>query len=1468
MHSQQYNNNMIIQRQGNSQGQVIGVDQGHYQAQMQNIQPQQHIQQMVQYPVNPPQLINISSTSSSQSSSVNPSSQRVNSQNLQYKQNSQQINMSQQQQQVQVQGDSYVHPHQLQNQQVQQIQQPNQLNQLQSSSSSGSNNPHQQQFSHHSSQQSQQQPIQPQLIQNQGQLNFPNSQSQQQGVAYIHPNVSTKQQQPNQVQQQQIPLQLSTSQSQQQQYSSQQDSRRNSSRSEKNSQVNCTLPSQPQQQSLVFTNQGGVCSDKNGPYGALEQFVEPIYEDFVYLTEKILDKTMKSANKQLQDTLMNYFLENHVSNLIIKEMNCISKRAVRYEIEKTMQKNKTAKYMNLLNAFESKVKQFGKEKAYENLLMQLITDENSGSKQSEQWKTLVRKRILALLLYIHWSTPNAENIFNDFFAIWDLIYPNHPLPQKVKKSAQGGAGSNNQVSSQLTFQNQNQQPIEKPSNPNKAMKRSKQKIIENMNLSQTSLSSQATNFNSQSTSLFQNTYTSSNQRTAKESKITSSQSQASSELHRSSVKSEKDVPSISYSDMSQYGGQYQQQQGVVYQNQRNQIYINSNHQQNLNDGIPLQQTSSGFYSNQSNQQYDYNQNYYGNQQSSTQNYDQNYMIQTQPVQQQQQTNMRPQNQIFKGRMRSQSWDDLNNKKDEYSSPQNIQSNNLINQQQQSGYYNQQQAHMPTYYQQTSQPYTYDQVGEYYDPNQTNQYSHPQLIQQNSQGYYTDYQNNIPQQPQQQLNIPNRRSSNNTPQQVINDPNQQQQIQNQSYGYSAPNSNYQHQQYQQNQNYHNNYSSSNQQYQQVQKIPFYQNNQIYDIQEVKQEGTPSSQNTQESNNNQFFHMDKIILPDPESPEQRLKRVSQTNPSNNYTPLNSNSRTRYSLQYNQQEGSIMQFHQQQLQQSQGKNTVQQQQQFQQTIPNQNLSGQKVQYDQSGGKYNQASINNTKQEEDLYSSQSNYSVSSSQKSRSAKANKSSNSKQNYEASSGNEKYSENSQANKNGNYIIAKQEDIDQVNNGESQNDTQSDFIKVDQQENNNKVTSAQQSAQQQPTKGKDQKANSPSIIVTQQNSDSQSKLQQIQLHPAHNNQLQKQKDTSNSKRNEKSLDKPNQNIYQQSTINEDDKEDSMPRCQNEGNGSSDEYYQAQNDDTEAQISQNNQAKTNQTQADTQNDQDNGSNLNQNPIYRHPSKERAPIINNNLFQDFQHPEDIYLNPSGINNINNNLLNVEDKFIRNSQRQNTGASCMSIESEKTPFKRSETRNMTGLSNISIESDKEGRTPSQINRSKFFFRHQNSLEFPAVFGVRSNVRQGTAISNISDGLGANDMIGSQTNINQFFQKRSNFKQFSGISHISIEGGEFNYLQMMQTSNQSQNFGNIQRSQLRKRTNLSVDSLASFNIKPDKDLQNLSFDLENLSIHNQQLDNNGQILQPDTINENSNILDDKQNNNIFYNYSPNNEILP
>ena len=74
---------------------------------------------------------------------------------------------------------------------------------------------------------------------------------------------------------------------------------------------------------------------------------EPIRLDFIYLTENILKKSMKCANKQLQDTLMNYFLENHVGNLLRGPMGIQSKRGVRLKIEEDLPKQGT-KYINLL----------------------------------------------------------------------------------------------------------------------------------------------------------------------------------------------------------------------------------------------------------------------------------------------------------------------------------------------------------------------------------------------------------------------------------------------------------------------------------------------------------------------------------------------------------------------------------------------------------------------------------------------------------------------------------------------------------------------------------------------------------------------------------------------------------------------------------------------------------------------------------------------------------------------------------------------------------------------------------------------------------------------------------------------------------------------------------------------------------------------------------------------------------------
>ena len=64
-----------------------------------------------------------------------------------------------------------------------------------------------------------------------------------------------------------------------------------------------------------------------------------------------MKKSMQHANKQLQDTLMNYFLENYVSQILKKPLQKLTNRAVRETLEQQIPKE-YSKYMGLIISFE------------------------------------------------------------------------------------------------------------------------------------------------------------------------------------------------------------------------------------------------------------------------------------------------------------------------------------------------------------------------------------------------------------------------------------------------------------------------------------------------------------------------------------------------------------------------------------------------------------------------------------------------------------------------------------------------------------------------------------------------------------------------------------------------------------------------------------------------------------------------------------------------------------------------------------------------------------------------------------------------------------------------------------------------------------------------------------------------------------------------------------------------------------
>ena len=55
--------------------------------------------------------------------------------------------------------------------------------------------------------------------------------------------------------------------------------------------------------------------------------------------------------------------------------------------------------------------------------------EKEYAKDSENWKTYIRKKMLSLLLYVFNKLPQVKkgHILN-FFDLWKIIYPFDPLP--------------------------------------------------------------------------------------------------------------------------------------------------------------------------------------------------------------------------------------------------------------------------------------------------------------------------------------------------------------------------------------------------------------------------------------------------------------------------------------------------------------------------------------------------------------------------------------------------------------------------------------------------------------------------------------------------------------------------------------------------------------------------------------------------------------------------------------------------------------------------------------------------------------------------------------------------------------------------------------------------------------------------------------------------------------------------------
>eukprot|EP01006_Ploeotia_vitrea_P033567 TRINITY_DN65581_c0_g1_i1.p1 TRINITY_DN65581_c0_g1~~TRINITY_DN65581_c0_g1_i1.p1 ORF type:complete len:132 (-),score=5.48 TRINITY_DN65581_c0_g1_i1:554-949(-) len=129
---------------------------------------------------------------------------------------------------------------------------------------------------------------------------------------------------------------------------------------------------------------------------------------------------------------MNYFLENYVSIILKKYLGKTTNRAVREQLEQNLPPN-LPKYMALLTNFEDKIESLGLTELYEKMLLDLILEEQKYERNSDNWKTHIRKRMLALMLYVHLKEKSKRHILNNFFELWRVVYPLNPLPQRVMR---------------------------------------------------------------------------------------------------------------------------------------------------------------------------------------------------------------------------------------------------------------------------------------------------------------------------------------------------------------------------------------------------------------------------------------------------------------------------------------------------------------------------------------------------------------------------------------------------------------------------------------------------------------------------------------------------------------------------------------------------------------------------------------------------------------------------------------------------------------------------------------------------------------------------------------------------------------------------------------------------------------------------------------------------------------------------
>ena len=132
---------------------------------------------------------------------------------------------------------------------------------------------------------------------------------------------------------------------------------------------------------------------------------------------------------------MNYFLQNHVGAILKQKLpNVHYLKSITDEVKRNIRNENKPLYVRLINAYVNKVEDLDLLAQYGAMLWEMfLKNEENVEFASEEWMTLIRLKMVALIFLVHLHSQNRRDILYSIHDLWKTLYPDDGLPHKEQK---------------------------------------------------------------------------------------------------------------------------------------------------------------------------------------------------------------------------------------------------------------------------------------------------------------------------------------------------------------------------------------------------------------------------------------------------------------------------------------------------------------------------------------------------------------------------------------------------------------------------------------------------------------------------------------------------------------------------------------------------------------------------------------------------------------------------------------------------------------------------------------------------------------------------------------------------------------------------------------------------------------------------------------------------------------------------